>query len=126
MFIQKKEFVINIIIKLRPVSPIFPHTKILNQSLNFFFSQIRIIKKSEEISPYSIFSNLFIFLKDKQKEEVEMADIEPSIQLESFPNRINIFAITQILANINSLVTDLSIQPRLQNLFAAALTKEDN
>jgi p-aminobenzoyl-glutamate transporter AbgT len=55
-----------------------------------------------------------------------MADIEPSIQLESFPNRINIFAITQILANINSLVTDLSIQPRLQNLFAAALTKEDN
>jgi len=52
-----------------------------------------------------------------------MADIEPAIQFESFSDRINIFAITQILANIKSLINDLSgKQPRLQNLLAPALT----
>jgi hypothetical protein len=53
-------------------------------------------------------------LKDKQKKGVEMADIEPAIQFESFSDRINIFAITQILANIKSLINGLNSQPRLQ------------
>jgi len=37
--------------------------------------------------------------KDKRQKDVEMADIEPSIQFESLSDRINIFAIKQILAN---------------------------
>jgi len=72
------------------------------------------------------FQTCIICWKDKQKKDAEMTDIEPSIQFESLSDRINIFPITQTLTNINSLVNDLSSQPRLQNLLAAAVTKGTN
>jgi len=79
--------------------PTYQNYKI-NQSLNFLFSlKSSLLRKMKKFLHIQFFQTCIIFLKDKRQKDVEMADIEPSIQFESLSDRINIFAIKQILAN---------------------------